>query len=124
MCKTPNGDGGAWRGVSITEYRAAAAVMPESEEGWLVPTQTSGEGCDLTATSPPGTVENAYSSREPTGMQALNRSIHSASEAHNLLGSGSQTSGQQQRHSSVNGQMLCAAPVQQMMAAVEGLVLI
>jgi hypothetical protein len=66
--------------------------MPESEEGWLVPTQTSGEGYDLTATSPPGTVENAYSSREPTGMQALNRSIHSASEAHNLLGSGSQTS--------------------------------
>ena len=42
--------------------------MPESEEGRPVPTQTSGEGYDLTATSPPGTVENAYSSREPTGV--------------------------------------------------------
>jgi hypothetical protein len=45
--------------------------MPESEGGWLVPTQTSGEGCDLTATSPPGIVENAYSSREPTGDAGL-----------------------------------------------------
>lgn len=44
--------------------------VPEKEGAWPVPAQdkqTSGEGCDLTATSPLGLVENAYPSPLPTG---------------------------------------------------------
>ncbi|KAH6616632.1 hypothetical protein C7974DRAFT_379504 [Boeremia exigua] len=56
--------------------------------------QTSGEGCDLTATTVLGPCGERLS-RPATHrcMQALNRSIHCAPEAHHHLGSGSKATG-------------------------------
>lgn len=73
-CRT-KGDGGAWRGISITfpcrEDRTLAAMNEARSEGAGVPTrdeQTGGEGCDLTTQLRWALVESAFPSPLPTSV--------------------------------------------------------